>query len=66
MMKHKTLKTCNVLAGLAMTVVMGAAGPAQATKFEFHGDMDHRFTAFTDQIRFPIRGELADGSAHSL
>ena len=64
MMKHKTLKTRNILAGLAMTVAMSAAGTAQAVKFEFHGDLDHRFTVFTDQIGFPIRGALVDGSAN--
>ena len=63
-MKHKTLKTRNIVAGLAMTVAMSAAGTAQAVKFEFHGDLDHRFTVFTDQVRFPGSAELVDGSAN--
>ncbi len=62
MMKHKTLKTCNILAGLTMTVAMGAAGTAQATKYEFHGDLDHRFIVHTDQSRFPTNASIVDGS----
>ncbi len=62
MMKHKTLKTCNILAGLTMTVALGVAGTAQATKYEFHGDMDHRFLVHTDQIGLPNNGVLIDSS----
>jgi hypothetical protein len=47
-----------------MTVAMGATGSVQAVKFEFHGDLDHRFTVFTDQVRFPGSAELVDGGAN--
>ncbi|MEE9596281.1 MAG: hypothetical protein V3V96_05835, partial [Acidiferrobacterales bacterium] len=61
-MKHNILSPRNFTVGLAMTVAMSAAGTAQAVKYEFHGDLDHRFTVFTDQIGFPARGALVDGS----
>lgn len=64
MMKHKIRKTRNIAVGLAMAVAMGVAGTAQAVKFEFHGDLDHRFTVFTDQVRFPGSGTIVDGSAN--
>lgn len=62
MMKHKSLRTRNIAAGLAIAVAMGATGSAQAVKFEFHGDLDNRFLLFTDQSRFPTNASITDGS----
>ncbi len=45
-----------------MTVAMGAAGSAQAVKYEFHGDLDNRFIVQTDQSRFPTNASIIDGS----
>jgi hypothetical protein len=62
MMKHKIRKTRNIAVGLAMTVAVSAVGTAQAVKYEFHGDLDHRFIVHTDQSRFPTNASIVDGS----
>lgn len=62
MMKHHYLSTRKIASGLAIAVALGIAGTAEATKYEFHGDLDNRFLLGTDQSTFATNGIIAQRS----